>query len=147
MKTLAAAAAGLALLAGCSVGDTIRNVVAPETPLIAVPSPSPDDDEAIEVVAPEPSLTPSVVMVPGLDGTPSPRASAETIAPRPDLMAAMECEPLSDFTEAQGRAVFGDYPMKPVQVKVGPGTTPARLGGSSHAPTASRRPPDRTESG
>lgn len=97
------------------------------TAVVASCTASPDRDEdmtPVEMTAatPSPSSSTAVDANSTLDG-PVVRASAETIAPDPELVAQMECDPLSAET-AQYIPQEQRYrvaPVEPVQVLIGEG--------------------------
>ena len=88
--------------------------------------------EGVEAPASSSSARPSaevaVEYVPASEPTPvAPvRASAEAIPTDPDLVASMECEPLSTDLLSQMRFEFGT-PTRSVQVEVGEGLTPGEV--------------------
>lgn len=121
---LLAAAVIVAFLTGCSSSGPGPTVGPPETPRTetseAVVSPT---SEVIIVEEMEVTMAP-VETVRGLDGEPKPVASGASIAPDPDVMASMACEPVRPDVLECVRLMFGT-PDRSVQVEVGEGVWPA----------------------
>ncbi len=102
--SLLCAASVAVLLVGCSP-PSVEGGETSSTP----PSTSPTEPEVVPFPT-EPAVTPSPTEV-------------ETISPDAQMMAAMECEPLSQDLLARMRIDFGT-PTRSVMVEVGEGLTP-----------------------
>lgn len=102
-------------VAGCngSVEDNLTPTAAPE-PTDAV------------TVAPVDTRSPEPEAETESEAEPTSQSSEESIAPDPEIMATMECEPLSEELLDRMRIHFGT-PDRSVQVEVGEGLTPGEI--------------------
>lgn len=107
------------VVAGCASGAEGVEAPAPSS------SARPSAEATVEYV-PASESTPVAPAAPASDA-PVVRASAETIPPAPEVMAGMECEPLSDETRDYIPAEQTRRPVEPVQVLIGEGLTPGEL--------------------
>lgn len=120
MRTLLVALLTLMLVA-CS-GSAVEDPQTTDDTMTPAPAPS-------EVITVLPDPTHSIGPEPTASGTDGrdPRVKVEDIPPDPELMASMECEPLSPETESRLEWLWGEPIVHGLQVEVGEGLTPGEV--------------------
>ncbi len=106
--SLACAASVTLLLVGCSAPSIDGGEISSTPP--PAPSSAPPNEPVVVPTPSEPAVTPSP-------------SEVETIPSDPELVATMECEPLSRDLLARMRMDFGT-PTRSIQVEAGEGLTP-----------------------
>lgn len=106
----------LVLLAGCSNAPPMYGPERPTSTASATPT---------ETVTPVPPREPKGEEEQEVEDDPAPTLDLRETAPDPQVMAAMECEPISEDTQQRIYALWGWEVDHGVRVEVGEGNTPS----------------------